>query len=194
VYLKASDEAHRLFDYQLKQTAFSLRDHAATAVAVTSSVQGDVAQEIIVQIWDDEGLHLYHSHPGNQPLPHTPPGSRLWASQGTWQVFTLVKTMSVIQVRTTAAHTPGDGRSLGTGSAAVLKAMPVLGGLMWRLITGSLRPPTAVARTIHARTPQALDPLPITGVPQEAQPLVVAINALLERLSTALTGATGLYR
>ena len=49
VYLKARDEANALFDYQLKQIALSLRDHAATAPQsstaanmVTSSGSPDV--------------------------------------------------------------------------------------------------------------------------------------------------------
>src|SRR5262245_146355 len=74
VYLKAWDEANVLFDYQLKQTALSLRDHAATAVAVARSKPHDVEQEMVIQIWDDEGLHLYSSHPGSLPLAQTGPG------------------------------------------------------------------------------------------------------------------------
>jgi two-component system OmpR family sensor kinase len=189
VYLKASDEAHRLFDYQLKQTAFSLRDHAATAVAVTSSIQGDVAQEIIVQIWDDEGLHLYHSHPGSQPLPHTPQGLTTVATpQGAWQVFTLAEDERVIQVAQPLHIRRTMAAAMATRTLLPwLIAMSVLGVLMWWLVGRSLQPLTTVARAIQARTPQALDPLATTRLPREISPLVVALNALLERLSTALT-------
>jgi two-component system OmpR family sensor kinase len=69
VYLQAWRAANALFDYQLKQLALSLRDHAATAVAVASSAADDAEQEMVIQIWDDAGLHLYYSHPGHPPPP-----------------------------------------------------------------------------------------------------------------------------
>ena len=74
VYLKARDEANALFDYQLKQMALSLRDHAATALAVAGAGQDSVEQEVVIQIWDETGLHLYHSHPETPPLPQAPLG------------------------------------------------------------------------------------------------------------------------
>ena len=48
VYLKARDEANTLFDYQLKRIALSLRDHAATAVAMASSAQDTNEQEVTI--------------------------------------------------------------------------------------------------------------------------------------------------
>jgi two-component system, OmpR family, sensor kinase len=188
VYLKAWDEANFLFDYQLKQTALSLRDHAATAVAVASSDQNDVEQEIFIQIWDDEGLHLYYSHPGSQPLPQTQPGiTTVVTPHGSWHVFTLIENERVIQVAQPlrVRQTMAAGMALRT-LLPWLVAMPVLGGLMWWLVGRSLQPLTAVARAVSARTPQALDPLPLLQLPQEAYPLVAALNGLLERLSAAL--------
>src|SRR5215510_15137434 len=74
VYLKARDEANALFDYQHKQIALSLRDHASTALAVASTDQDSTEQEVVIQIWDGTGLHRYHSHPGSWPLPQAEPG------------------------------------------------------------------------------------------------------------------------
>src|SRR5262245_56777145 len=160
-YLKAWDEANALFDYQLKQTALSLRDHAATAVIVARSDQDDAEQETIIQIWDDDGLHLYHSHPGGPALPRTTPGlTTVTMPQGAWHVFALEEDERIIQV----AQPLRIRQAMATGMAVRtllpwLVAMPVLGGLMWWLVSRSLQPLTAVAQSVQARTPQALDPL-----------------------------------
>ena len=91
VYLKARDEASALFDYQLKQIALSLRDHATTALAVASAGQDSTEQEVVIQIWDDTGLHLYHSHAGISQLPRTLLGlTTIKTSHGAWRVFTLL--------------------------------------------------------------------------------------------------------
>src|SRR2546428_688480 len=50
VYLKARDEANTLFDYQLNQIALSLRDHAATALAVASPDQDSQEPEDVIPI------------------------------------------------------------------------------------------------------------------------------------------------
>ena len=86
VYLKARDEANALFDYQLKQIALSLRDHAATALAVAGADQESEEQEVIIQIWDDTGLHLYYSRPGLPTLSHARLGlTTITTSRGSWR-------------------------------------------------------------------------------------------------------------
>jgi two-component system OmpR family sensor kinase len=44
-----------------------------------------------------------------------------------------------------------------------------------------------VVQAVQIRTPQSLAPLPTVGLPQEVDTLVVALNALLTRLATALS-------
>src|SRR5262245_58860638 len=131
VYHNALQEANFLFDYHLKQIAFSLRDHAAMAVAVAGSDADDAEQDIVIQIWDDTGHHLYHSHPGGPSLSRAASGwSTVTLPQGAWRVFNLVEEERVIQVE----HPLQVRRTMAAGMAARtllpwLVAMPVLGGL-----------------------------------------------------------------
>jgi two-component system OmpR family sensor kinase len=67
-----------------------------------------------------------------------------------------------------------------------LATMPLLGGLIWWLVGRDLQPLIDVAQAVRQRHPTALEPLPTAGLPQEVQPLVVALNDLLQRLATAL--------
>ena len=189
VYLKARDEANALFDYQLKQIALSLRDHAATALAVASPDQDSEEQEVVIQIWDDTGLHLYHSHPGSPLLPQATPGlTTVTMPQGAWRVFNLLGYHDhVIQV----AQPLHVRAAMATAMAARtllpwLATMPLLGGLIWWLVGRDLKPLTDVALAVRQRHPTALEPLPTTRLPQEVQPLVAALNELLQRLAVAL--------
>jgi two-component system OmpR family sensor kinase len=186
VYIQAWHEVNALFDYQLKQIALSLRDHAATAVAVAASTE-DAEHEVVIQIWDEAGLHLYHSHPGHPP-PQTGVGwTTTTTPHGTWHVFSLHDDDRIIQV----AQPLEVRRAMATAMVIRtllpwLVVLPMLGGVIWWLVSRGLRPLTAVAQAVNTRTPQALEPLPVTAVPQEVQPLVTALNTLLQRLAIAL--------
>jgi two-component system OmpR family sensor kinase len=149
MYATAFQAANTVFDYHLKQLAFALRDHAATAVEVSGNDHDEAEQDIVIQIWDEDGHHLYHSHPGELSLPKAAPG---WSTvtvrhHGTWRVFTLVDEARVIQVE----H-PVQVRQAMAVRLAVrtllpwLVAVPLLGGLLWWHIGRSLRPLTTVAQ------------------------------------------------
>ena len=188
VYLQAWREANALFDYHLKQIALSLRDHAATAVAVASSAADDAEQEMVIQIWDDAGLHLYHSQPGHPPPPQTGPGwTTVTTRHGAWHVFSLHDDDRIIQV----AQPLLTRSSLAARMAARtllpwLVVVPMLAGVIWWMVKRGLQPLMTVAHAVNAQTPDALEPLPVTGLPHELQPLVTAINALLRRLAVTL--------
>jgi len=189
VYLKARDEANALFDYQLKQIALSLRDHTATALAMAGAAQDSAEQEVVIQIWGYRGLHLYHSHAGSPLLPQAPLGlSTMTTSHGAWRMFSLLGYPDrVIQV----AQPLRVRQAMATSMAARtllpwLATMPLLGGMIWWLVGRDLKPLIDVARAVRQRHPTALEPLPTAGLPQEVQPLVVALNELLQRLAMAL--------
>ena len=75
MYATAFQAANTVFDYHLKQLAFALRDHAATAVEVSGSEDDDVEQDIVIQIWDEDGTTCI-IRPGPS-LPRAAPG---WSS------------------------------------------------------------------------------------------------------------------
>lgn len=79
-----------------------------------------------------------------------------------------------------------------TGTALLRSLFPllvilplILGVLVWGVGRG-LRPLGQLAATIAARKPQALEPIKLQEVPRELQPVVSALNGLLERLQEAL--------
>jgi two-component system OmpR family sensor kinase len=68
----------------------------------------------------------------------------------------------------------------------LLVILPLLGALVWLTVYRGLRPLTSVTKAVRARTPAALEPLPESGLPEEVQPLVHALNDLLGRLGRAM--------
>ena len=61
-------------------------------------------------------------------------------------------------------------------------ALPLLGLAVWWSVRQGLAPLRALRSVLAGRPPQAVDPLPVERLPRELQPVVLALNALLERI------------
>jgi signal transduction histidine kinase len=59
-------------------------------------------------------------------------------------------------------------------------------GIVWRVVNQQLGPLTTLADSLNRQTHMSLEPVDETHVPMEIRPLTSALNALLERLNTAL--------
>ena len=59
-------------------------------------------------------------------------------------------------------------------------------GIVWRVVNQQLGPLTTLADSLNRQTHMSLEPVDETHVPTEIRPLTSALNALLERLKTAL--------
>jgi len=60
--------------------------------------------------------------------------------------------------------------------------------IVWRVVNQQLNPLTDLADTLNRQTHMSLEPVDESFVPVEIRPLTSAMNALLERLKTALDG------
>lgn len=65
-----------------------------------------------------------------------------------------------------------------------LALVPIMALLIVLILRHALKPLKVLARTIEARTPEQLDPLPVQMAPDEVQPLIRSFNALMERLAS----------
>ena len=186
-YRAARNEAGTLFDYQLQQIALSLRDQTFQGQA--EALANDERLDYVIRVWDRSGLAVYYSRP-NQQLPELTQLGYSTAStrEGEWRFF-------AIQYHglTIAVAQPMRVRHQLAASAAwstlqpFFVLLPVLGLLIWVLVTRGLRPLSRLAQSVQARTPESLDPLPEIDIPEEAKPLVFSLNDLLSRLKVALS-------
>lgn len=185
-YRAARDEAGTLFDYQLKQIALSLRDQ--TFQGSTDALVGDESLDYVIRVWGQDGLTIYYSRP-HQALPeltqlgYSTPETR----EGEWRVFAIQYhglTIAVAQPMRVRNRLAADA-ALST-LRPFFFLFPVLGVLIWILVTRGLQPLARIARSVQARTPDMLDPIHESEVPDEVRPLVLSLNDLLARLKTAL--------
>jgi signal transduction histidine kinase len=186
-YRNVLAETEDLFDYQLRQMALSLRDQGEIAGPQASAL-ADEQFDFVVQIWTVDGRSIYASR-AHSTLP-----SRAllgWADvavQGqVWRTFSVATSERVIQV----AQPRQTRRRLAAGAALrsvvpLLALAPVLAVLVWWLAALTLAPLRRVAAEVRARDEQSMQPLPVTGLPDEVAPLVGALNALLLRLGDSL--------
>lgn len=185
-YRLASDEAARLFDYQLRQVALSMRDQ--TFLYAPELLPGDQSPDYVIRVWDRDGLSVYYSQP-HEALPGlTQLGfSTTRTVEGEWRQFATQHDGLTIAV----AQPMAVRERLATNAAwntlrPFFVLLPVLGVLIWLIVGRGLRPLAGLAASMRQRTAESLEPFAVVGVPDEVLPLVHALNDLLARLGTAL--------
>lgn len=187
-YRAARQEIDALMDYHLRQFALSLRDQSFGPPSAPPLTPPEEAFDFVIQIWDSEGVRLYLSHPHSVLPALAQYGyTTVATSEGDWRVFSIPLQDRVIQIAQ-----PMAARSRLAADAALrtliplLAVVPLLAALIWYLVGRGLRPLERLAGEVGKRRPDSLDTLDVAGVPDEARPLVGALNSLLGRLDRAL--------
>ncbi len=185
VYRRVLDEINTISDYHLRQVALALRDRMPGG-AVIGGGGGEL--DFVIQIWDSQGTKLYLSRPDSGLPENAELGfSTVRTGTGGWRVYSAELAGIVIQVaqplRVRQEHAlAAASRAL----APVLLMLPLLALLAWRIVGRALAPLDRLAHQVASRTPAVLEPIPEAGAPEEAVPLVRALNDLLGRLGAAL--------
>ena len=187
IYRNALAEADAFFDYQLQQTALALRDQAfeyASPPALGTAADYD----FVVQVWSFDGVRVYLS----QPHVSLPGVTRLGIStastrEGDWRVFGTRVRGGFIQVAQPMRVRKEQAARLALRTLLPFALLlPVLAAIIAIVVRQLLNPLEQLARTVRARAPTALDPLPVADLPVEVRPFVEALNDLLARLALAL--------
>jgi len=187
-YFRARVEANELFDHQLQTMVASLADAPFAAAPAEGAGNGAGDDALVVQIWDSNGVRLYLSQPQRVLPQHARIGfNDVHTDEGDWRVFSALAGNQVIQV----AQPMRARRALAASMALrtivpLLVILPVLGVVIWLVVAQGLKPLERVAAAVGTRSPTVLEPLAETGLPSEVQPLVRALNALLDRLREAI--------
>ncbi len=186
-FMTARAEIDDLMDYQLRQLALSLRD-PSFGRPVAPAVAPEESLDFIIQIWDNTGVQLYLSRP-HSVLPSLAQlgYSVMQTPEGAWRTFSIPLLDRVVQVAQPMAvrNRMAAGAALRT-LLPLLAAIPLFAALIWFLVGRGLRPLERLAREVASRRPDALQPLLAEHVPEEAQPIVHALNHLLDRLDKTL--------
>jgi two-component system OmpR family sensor kinase len=188
VYRNALAEADAFFDYHLRQTALILRDEPVEYQLAPQFAPAEAAYDFVVQVWSLDGVRVYLSRP-HAVLPQitTLGFATVSTSEGRWRVFGVQALNRVIQVAQPLAVREQRAAQLALQTLKPFALLlPVLALVIWFAVGHALEPLQRLTALVKARRVDALDSLPVTHLPDEVQPLVLALNDLLARLSAAL--------
>ena len=185
----ARAEADALFDYQMRQTAQSLRaglpEGLATGVLPVPPPQQDF--DFVLQIWSVDGSLVLRSADRPELPPRAVLGFADVAAHGTtYRMYSVMTGGLVIQVAQDMAVRRRMAGELALRTAApVLWLAPLLMLAVGWLVRSSLAPVARVRQQLASRSADDLAPVAEQDLPDELQPLVREFNALLKRLGLA---------
>ena len=188
VYRNALAEADAFFDYHLRQTALILRDEPVEYLLAPRLPSTDAAYDFVVQVWSLDGVRVYLSRP-HAVLPDitTLGFSTVTTREGRWRVFGVQAMTRVIQVAQPMSVREQRAAELALQTLKPFALLlPVLALVIWFAVGHALEPLRRLTAQVKSRRVNALDALPATQLPDEVQPLVLALNDLLGRLRAAL--------
>jgi len=188
VYRNALAQADVFFDYHLRQTALILRDQPVEYLLSQQIAPGDAAYDFVVQVWSLDGVRVYLSRPhATLPQVTTLGFATVKTSEGRWRVYGVQALTRVIQVAQPMSVREQRAAELALRTLEPFALLlPVLALLIWLAVGHALRPLERLTALVKARRVNALEPLGSAQLPDEVQPLVAALNELLERLNAAL--------
>lgn len=193
VYRNALAEADTFFDYHLRETALILRDEPVEYLLAPQLPPTDASYDFVVQVWSLDGVRVYLSRP-HAVLPEvttlgfsTVTTREVGGARERWRVFGVQALTRVIQVAQPMSIREQRAAELALQTLKPFALLlPVLALLIWIAVGSALEPLRRLTAQVKSRRVNALDALPPERLPEEVQPLVLALNDLLGRLRAAL--------
>ncbi len=185
----ALKEANRLLDFDIQQVAVELKNGGYDR-ADWPDISPDVQEDgnLVIQIWTPDGGRVYPpSTYAALPMRGDPGYSNVTLENGEWRIYAVDNGNSVIQVAQKM-----DARKKKAVQFALHAVWPVLPvsllllGACWWLVTSALAPLRRIGRELAVRPAESVSPLPVGGLPEEIEPLVIELNAHLLRAGQAL--------
>jgi two-component system sensor histidine kinase QseC len=179
-------EAERLFDKQL------LDDARLIANIHPQDTSGNFGYDsaISFQVWRDQQLIASSSNAPQEAIATLSPGFDYSNFSGyRWRTAAYYDVSStswiLVADRTDRRFALAENVILESIFPA-LAGLPVVGLLIWFIVTGGLRPLRELAGEMANKQPDDLSPLEIERPRQELQQIVASCNGLLRRLETSL--------
>ena len=189
-WVDASHELDELLDGHLAQAA------ALLVVQQTRTDDDDVADapsphkyapKVAFQVFHEQRLVMRSANAGHAPMSAGSSGfSTVQLTDGSsWRVFATRGGESDVQVFV-GEQTETRAEILWAVLRSMLLplafALPLLALLLWWAVRHGLSPLRQLSQALSQRRPRALEPVVLQHVPSEIQPLVLALNALFERI------------
>lgn len=200
-YRQARSDVQELMDGQMAQTAALLMSHADKASEMGTDFQAEAIKlrgihksrlkwQLEYAIFAADGRVRARSRHGPEEMPADAYGYLNIFHQGQpWRSLQVASAQGDYRVWVAQSMHSRDREALEIASKTVLPLglfFPVLVGLIYFSVRRSLKPLEDVAGEVAMRSVENLDPVAVTRVPVEVEPLVSALNHLLHRLRHAI--------
>ncbi|MGI4861831.1 MAG: ATP-binding protein [Janthinobacterium lividum] len=190
IFTTARAESGELFDYELRMVALSLPDamEAVDAAEQPTRDYGGIADDrIVIETWNRQGTRLYRALSAPElTLPQSDGFSSMTLQGVRWRAFRIVKRDRLIVVAQPYSIRDDLGFRLAWRTLWPFGLLvPATIIIVLLVVARGLSPIARLSQLLMDRSVRALSPLSLAGIPEEIQPLVAALNALLERLATA---------
>ena len=204
-YLVSRETSRRLFDDSLRESAGLLLQLAHHEIAEHGQILGIELLKaetqpgpygFLFQIWtsDMRAGYLSATLPATPLLPFNADGygwteihGERWRAYATWDN---VHSLQIQIAQSQRQRQALDRDALLRAVVSIALLLAVASGLIWWILTRSIRPLQLTANTVSERSEFDLRPIESVGAPAEVQPLLTALNRLLRadpRYSAART-------
>lgn len=186
IYYSLRAEANELLDYQLQQVALSLPDHVRDDADFQSQ---ELEEDILIQVWDSQGKLIYSSIPDSS-LPHYKQQGfqTVNAFDEDWRLYIENRRSNFIQIAQPLSVRDALAANLAVRTLLpFFLLVPAMLVLVVIIVRRNIAPLDGIARSLGQRSPVDLQPLPMSGLPQELAIIVQALNDWLGRLGKSLS-------
>jgi signal transduction histidine kinase len=197
LYVITLEEMSEVFDEELRQVAHTVIAYfdeegprpATPPVTEPPAEVGLRQYAFATQVWTAQGRLLFSSVPDERiPYSAVHGYADVAGRHGHWRVYTDRSTPYVIQ----AAQPLQARQALATDVAikfllASALSVPLLAGLVAVALRRGMQPIVHTSRELERRSALSLQPIATDRLPDELHPLVSAFNALMAKLSVALS-------
>lgn len=195
-YSEARHEINELFDAQLAESAQVLLGTASHELHEQiergddqAAVSHEYEQKLAFQVWNNNHLLLRSTTAPVAALTDAKSGySEIKVNNEAWRALARWDAQHefMIQVAEPMAGREGLARHITLKLLIpTLVALPVMALLIWFGVGAGLRPLKQLKQEVKQRTVNRLEPVAMSGVPEEVAPLTQALNDLFARLQEA---------
>ncbi|MFZ6756177.1 ATP-binding protein [Undibacterium sp. Ji50W] len=187
IYHLADNESNEQSDRQLKQIAAALPLQLVANQLLPATE--DLDDQIAVQVWDQDGRKIYFSQ-ANMRMPFQKgKGYQSVSFAGeTLRIYTESKSDRLVQISqpVSVRHKFAVHMALRILSPLVILLLALI-VLIYFVVGRTLAPLDKVAAAVAIRSPNALQAIDLSGLPEDLLPIVAAVNRLLVQIETAMS-------
>ena len=183
-YQSSMDQAEQLFDSHLLVTAKLI----ANIQTSKNNPETKLDSKIAFQIWGDNKLIAHSSGAPKEAMAKQQPGFDYQNFAGyRWRTLSYYSQERWIMVAERSDIRFGLAENVVTKSLLpTLLGLPILGFLIWLIVTGGLRPLRKLAAELSSKQGDDLSPLSTVVPKQELAQIISSTNGLLRRLEASL--------